>query len=121
MTEDDTLAVQHKRVQQNTPVTYLRWQVWVINQAWSTELLRTTSGWTFNIRMHNVISYDSSTFIAIETGNVNMLQELFRKGQASLFDMFPIDEYNDTWNTYYTLLDVSSPYARRWSRHPLGL
>ena len=103
VTEDQNLAVQHKEVQHSTVISRFRLQVRFINQAWNTELLRTRSGWTFNICMRNVISWDSSTFIAVSTGNVSMLQELCQKGQASLLDIFEDSEYTSR-PSYLTLL-----------------
>jgi hypothetical protein len=47
---------------------------------------RLHAGWNFNIRVYNVVPYESPIFEMAINGDVIGIQDLFRTGQASPFD-----------------------------------
>jgi hypothetical protein len=63
-----------------------------------------TAGWTFNIKVYNVVSSDSPQFGMAGIGDIVGIQHLFSTGQASPFDRRPRGG---------TLLDVSFSHVEQ--------
>lgn len=59
---------------------------WLLNRAWSMQLVRAISSWTFSPRSYNVIPSSSILFEYIKTENIGRLRDLFDRREASPFD-----------------------------------
>jgi hypothetical protein len=74
----------------------------MLNRLWDMTGHSAKSGWQINIRTYNIIPEDSLAFQYILYNNIEGLQDLFKKGKASPFDV----------NTFgYTLLCVRQEYS----------
>ena len=71
---------------EKTKSTRHRTSIRFINWAWEFEVLKSRSGWTFNLRTHNVIPRDWNIVWPITGQNVRGVQELLEKGQVSIYD-----------------------------------
>lgn len=68
---------------------------WLVNRIWRISAVKALSGWSFCPRTYNVIPKDSPVFALVRENNVEGLQELFGKREASPldcneFDMMPL-------------------------------
>ncbi|RFU26959.1 hypothetical protein B7463_g9381, partial [Scytalidium lignicola] len=66
---------------------------WFMRRMWEIQATQTYSGWTLNLRSHNVIPSRSPIFEYSRSGNLLGLEELLRNRSASLFDC---DEWGRT-------------------------
>lgn len=62
-----------------TPLTF-------IDKIWSLQAKRCYSGWTFNIRTHNVVPDNAPILAACWHGDIEEIQRLFSAGLASVYD-----------------------------------
>jgi hypothetical protein len=67
-------------------VLSVRAPVWLINKVWEIQFVRTCNGWNFGISACTIISGKSLVFRCVESGNIEGLQELFQRREASPFD-----------------------------------
>lgn len=72
-----------------------------MDKVWALQAKRCYSGWTFNIRTHNVVSWDAPIFDACWDGDLQEMQRLFSTGLASVHDC------NDEG---WSLLHVGPPF-----------
>lgn len=82
-----------KKVLVNETTASYRGPVWLINRAWSLQARQASFGWTFRPRAYHVVPNDSLVFVYAEQDNVQGLQDLFSKREASPFDC---NEDNET-------------------------
>ena len=80
------LGDQSKVEEQVLTMVSYRSPAWLIDKAWSLQILRASSGWTFKPRTYNMVSNKSLIFDYARQGDVNSLQELFSNRKASPFD-----------------------------------
>ncbi|KAF2229734.1 hypothetical protein EV356DRAFT_371618 [Viridothelium virens] len=59
---------------------------WYTQIIWEIQVARAISGWNFFIRKYTYRQWDSTVFKCVQAGNIEALQELFDRGEASLFD-----------------------------------
>lgn len=64
---------------------------WLVNQVWRIQAVKASYGWKFCPRTYNVIPRSSPVLECIRTNNVEGLQSLFTKREASFDDC---DEYD---------------------------
>ncbi len=94
-----------RREERDEIIAYYCAPAWLINRAWRIQGLHASSGWTFSPRSYNVISRSSIIFQHIVAGNVDGIQELFKRREASPYDC---DEHG------YSLLYVCTTTTIRY-------
>jgi hypothetical protein len=86
--------------------TWLRWKLhsWVLGQAWELEICRSQQGWKFSLCTYAVVSFDSPEVEYTMDGNIEELQRIFSRGEASPFAVY-LDRRSG-WTREMTLLEV---------------
>jgi hypothetical protein len=87
--------------------TWLRWKSYsfLVGRAWDIEICRSQQGWDFSISTYACVSSDSLVAKYTRGGNVEGLQQLFSRGEASPFTVC-LDIQSD-FVARKTLLEVS--------------
>lgn len=82
----DVSSKRSARKSKEELIVEFRTPAWLINKAWEARSIKACSGWTFHLRIHNILPYDSKAFEYARVGNVKGLQTLFERREASPFD-----------------------------------
>ena len=60
--------------------------IWLFNRLWSVQATHASSGWTFSPRVHNVIPNDALVLKYIKADDIDGIQTLFIRREASPYD-----------------------------------
>ncbi|KAL9095878.1 MAG: hypothetical protein Q9165_001875 [Trypethelium subeluteriae] len=86
---------------------------WYAQMIWEVQLIKAISGWNFFFRKYTYQQEDSQVFRCVKAGDIKALQELFDRGEASLFDRD--FEYGDTLQhvsvSPKTIFSLGSPFV----------
>lgn len=64
----------------------VQWPSWVSRSVYELHSARTFSGWTYNYRVYNVVSYESEVMVKVRNGDKQGVLDLFSARKASPLD-----------------------------------